>query len=141
MSDLTSIGVHTAQAAKSAQRGMLAVFEIIQASGQAGKHAKKLCCRLLSVEGVLESIMGKKEGAYFCNLRLSQAHIYLRMAILSTHDTCGRFLNTFKEWTNHSSSRYLHESDSGDFGISEKMESSLISERLHIFKYTQKYAL
>lgn len=85
MSDLTSVSVHTAQAAESVQRGMLALFEVIQASGRTGKHAKKLYRRLLSVEGVLESITGKKEGAYFCNLNLSSlAHIYITMAILST---------------------------------------------------------
>jgi hypothetical protein len=137
MSDTTIMGVYTAQAAKSAQRVMLALFNVIKASGRTGKPAEKLCRRLRSVEEVLESITEEKEGAYFCNLNLSsQAYIHLSRAIVSTQDACERFLNTFKKWTNHSSSLYLHESDSGDFDISEKMELSLLSERLQMFKYT-----
>ncbi|KAJ5865172.1 uncharacterized protein N7529_007088 [Penicillium soppii] len=101
MSDLTSVGVHTAQAAESVQRGMLALFEVIQASGRTGKHAKKLYRRLLSVEGF--------PGPHLYNDGNSE---HLRYML--------QVLNSFKEWTNHSLSHYLHESDSGDFDISEK---------------------
>ncbi|OGE47073.1 hypothetical protein PENARI_c068G05295 [Penicillium arizonense] len=46
------------------------------------------------------------------------------------------FLGTFKEWKDHSSSLYLHESDSGSFDIFKETELRLFSESLQMLEHT-----
>lgn len=58
------------------------------------------------------------------------------MAILSNQDTCARFQNNFKEWTDHSTNEYLHESDSGGFDVFGEIELRLLGERLHMLEFT-----
>jgi hypothetical protein len=137
MPDRTSTGATTAQVAKAAQRGVLALFEDIQASERTGKLLNEVARQLLSVKKRLGSITSEVEGTYPCDIKLScKVHIHLRAAISNTQDTCERFLSTFKEWTDHSSSLYLHKSDSDGFDIFEETELRIFSERLQMLENT-----
>ncbi|KAJ6176716.1 hypothetical protein N7485_003630 [Penicillium canescens] len=137
MPDLASTGATTAQVAKAAQRGVHALLENIQASERTGELLNKIGRQLLSVKKRLESITSEVEATYSCDIKLScKVHIHLRAAISNTLDTCERFLGTFKEWKDHSSSLYLHESDSGNFDIFEETELRLFSESLQMLEHT-----
>ncbi|KAJ5544671.1 hypothetical protein N7461_006975 [Penicillium sp. DV-2018c] len=137
MPDLTSTGATTAQVVKDAQRGVHALVENIQASECTGELLNKIGRQLLSVKKRFETITSEVEGAYSCDIKLScKAHIHLRAAISNTQDTCERFLGTFQGRKDHSSSLYLHESDSGSFDIFEETELRLFSESLQMLKYT-----
>lgn len=135
--DLTSTGATTAQVAKAAQRGVHALLENIQASERPSELLNKVGRQLLSVKKRLETIIPEVEGTYSCDIKLScKVNIYLRAAISNTQDTCERFLSTFKELKDHSSSLYLHESDSGSFDIFEETELRLFSESLQMLQNT-----
>ncbi|KAJ5751455.1 uncharacterized protein N7511_008420 [Penicillium nucicola] len=117
--------------------GVHALLENIQASERTGELLNKIGRQLLSVKKRLESITSEVEGIYSCDIKLScKVHIHLRAAISNTQDTCERFWGTFKEWKDHSSSLYLHESDSGSSDIFEETELRLFSESLQMLEYT-----
>lgn len=67
---------------------------------------------------------------------MTKVHIHLWAAISNTQDICGRFVDNFKEWRDHSSLLYLHESDSSSFEIFEDMELRLFSESLQMLENT-----
>ena len=135
MAEQTGARTSTAQAAKAAQRIVLALLEDMKATERTNEALKGLCRQLFSAENTLGNVASAFDLGGLCKLNLEVQH-HIRMAIWGGQDACARFQNAYKEWTSHSSNHSLHELDGDDLDIFEDIELQLLSERLQLLEKT-----